>query len=37
MRLRLKSYICLHDSFLGLKIVKKWVLQEWGGLFLLEI
>ena len=22
MRLRLKSYICLHDSFLGLKIVK---------------
>ena len=34
MQLKLKiylyvyTYICSHDTFLGLKIIKKWVLRE---------
>ena len=29
-------YICSHDTFLGLKIVKKGVLREWGFYFCLR-
>ena len=36
MQLKLKLYICLHGTFLGLKNSLKWVLWEWGFIFCLR-
>ena len=36
MRLRLKMYICSHDTFLELKNGQKWVLWELGFYFCLR-